>query len=83
MIPRKYKAYQLCGQRVRFEHDLQTKGGKGFSSGTIGTITNASYGITVKTDPCPHCGQYGIICRISRDEVTLLDEENIVKTEQK
>lgn len=83
MIPRKYKAYQLCGQRVRFEHDLQTKGGQGFSSGTIGTIINASYGITVKTDPCPHCGQYGMIRKISRDEVTLLDEEHIVKTAQK
>lgn len=38
MISRKYRAYQLCGKRVRFEQDMETRGGQGFLKGTVGTI---------------------------------------------
>lgn len=82
MISRKYTSYQLCGKRVRFEQDMETRGGQGVLKGTIGTIIDASYGITVKTDFCPHCGQYCIIRKISRDDLTLLYEESIGKTAQ-
>lgn len=82
MISRKYRAYQLHGKRVRFEQDMETRGGQGVLKGTVGTIIDASYGITVKTDFCPCCGQYCIIRKISRDDLTLLYEESIGKIAQ-
>ncbi len=78
MIPVKYRSKDLIGRKVVFERDLFNGNGNGFSKGTIGIIVNASYGITVKTDPCPHCGQFGYIRKLSREDLSLIVEEGVI-----
>lgn len=73
MISRKYKADELVGRKVVFERDLENRVGNGFSRGTVATIISAHYGVDVKTEPCPHCGQYGYIRKLSREDLSLLD----------
>ena len=75
MIPRQYKSEELVGKKCRPLREMQNGGGQGITPDTICTIVSAHYGITIKTDPCPHCGQYAKISRIDRKDLELVEVE--------
>lgn len=76
-IPRKYQARELEGRRVVADCDLQTRSGHGIVKGSILTIQSAHYGLELKRDPCPHCGQFFCVSRVGREFVSLLEEDGI------
>lgn len=76
-ISKKYKARELEGRRVVADMDLQTRAGHGIKKGGILTIVSAHYGLELKSDPCPRCGQFLCVSRVDREDVTLLEEDGI------
>ena len=74
MIPKRFTSNQLKGKRARVEQDLINGGGHGVGAGAIVTIISAHYGVTIKSDKCPHCQQYTSISRVERNKLTLIDE---------
>lgn len=74
MISKKLTGKDLIGKRVRVDTDLVNNGGEGVGIGAIATITDLYAGVAIKTDKCPHCQQYARISRVSRYDLTLIDE---------
>lgn len=74
MISRKYKAAELVGRKCKPVRNIKNGWGNVVSKDTICTIVSAHYGVEIKTDPCPCCGQYCHISRISREDLELIDE---------
>lgn len=74
MISKKLTGKQLIGKRVRVDSDHVNNGGHGIGKGAIATIVDLYAGVAIKTDKCPHCQQYAYISRVSRDDLTLIDE---------
>lgn len=73
MIPKKYNALDLVGKKCRPVRNLENREGQGITADTICTIISAHYGIKIKTDICPHCGQYAVISHISREDLELIE----------
>lgn len=73
MIPRRIKSDDLIGRKCKPVRDIQNGAGHGITPSTICTIVAAHYGVEVKTDPCPCCGQYAVISRIDRKDLDLVD----------
>ena len=76
MISRKYRASELVGRKCRLAegYEIRNGAGQGITRSTVCTIVDASYGITIKTEPCPHCGQYCYIRRVDRKELDLIPD---------
>ena len=75
MIPKKYRATELVGRKCRPTHNISNGNGNAITPATVCTIVSAHYGVGIKTDPCPCCGQYCYIYKISREELELVEEE--------
>lgn len=73
MIPKRFNSIDLVGKKCRPVRDLLNHEGQGITVDTVCTIVSAHYGIKIKTDPCPHCGQYAVISRINRDDLELIE----------
>ena len=75
MISKKYKGTELKGKKAKVDCDIRNGGGQGISAGSIVTIVNVvrGKGLTIKTEKCPHCGQYAYITGVSREILTLLE----------
>ncbi len=76
MISRNYRAKDLIGLKCRVaDGDVILNGaGQAVTKNTVCVITDARYGVDIKTEPCPCCGQYCVIKRIKRERLTLIDE---------
>ena len=76
MIPKKYTGEMLKGRKARCLCDISNKGGHGISAGSTVTIVNVvrGKGLYVKTEKCPHCGQYAYINGVARNELELMEE---------
>lgn len=61
MIPRKFTGEMLKGRKATLERDIRNVAGVAIGKGA-----------TVKTEKCPHCGQYSYITRVQREDLTLL-----------
>lgn len=77
MINPKLKGADLIGRKCRPVRRIRNAGGEGITSATICTIKAVvrGHGITVETEPCPHCGQYARISRLARTDLELIEEE--------
>lgn len=77
MIPKKYTGEMLRGRKVRTLKDITNKGGCGISAGSIATIISVvrGKGLYIKTEKCPHCGQYSYITGVRREELELTGED--------
>ena len=74
MISKKYKGVELKGKKAKVDYDIRNGGGQGISAGSTVSIVNVvrGKGLTIKTEKCPHCGQYAYITGVAREELTLL-----------
>ena len=77
MISKKFTAKELIGLKCRPVRDIHNGNGDGITPDTLCTITSAHYGINIKTEKCPCCGQYCCISRISREDLVL--ESDVVR----
>lgn len=77
MIPRKYTGEMLKGRKATLTRDIRNGAGEAIGNGATVTITGVvrGKGLTIKTEKCPHCGQYAYITRVQREDLTLLPEE--------
>jgi hypothetical protein len=73
-IPKKIKADELVGRKVTLDIDIENRSGEGISKGSEATISSAHYGIEIKTSKCDCCGQYSVISRVSRNDLTLVEQ---------
>lgn len=74
MIPRKFTGEMLKGRKATLERDIRNVAGVAIGKGATVTITEVvrGKGLTIKTEKCPHCGQYSYITRVKREDLTLL-----------
>ena len=74
MISRKFRSGELVGRKCRLAegYEIRNGAGQGITRETVCTIVDASYGITIKTEPCPCCGQYSYIRRVDREKLDLI-----------
>lgn len=77
MISKKYTGEMLRGRKARVLVDIANKGGCGVSAGGTVTIVNVvrGKGLYIKTEKCPHCGQYAYIIGVSREDLELIEED--------
>ena len=75
MIPQKYTGDRLKGKKIRIDRELRNGAGAGVTPGTVAVITNVvrGKGLSIKTEPCPHCGMFAYITGVSRNDVTLIE----------
>lgn len=75
MIPKKYTSEMLKERKARCLRDIGNRGGNFVSRGSEVIIIKAvrGQGLTIKTEKCPHCGQYAYIVGIQREELELVD----------
>lgn len=75
MIDKKYRGRDLIGQTCRPTVSFHNGGGAGVSPKTLCTIEDVvpGHGFTIKTEKCPHCGQYAFITRVSRCDLELAE----------
>ncbi len=76
MIPKKYTAALLEGRYATTERRMRNGAGEGISAGAIVRIRRVvrGKGLEIETEKCPHCGQFAVISRVSREDLTLLPE---------
>lgn len=76
MIAKKYKGVELKGKKAKVDCDIRNGAGQGIGKGSIVTIVGVvrGKGLTIKTEKCPHCGQYAYITGVSREKITLLKD---------
>ena len=76
MIDKKLRGQDLIGRKCRVTRQIHNGAGQGVSPETICTITRVvpGLGFVIRTDKCPHCGQYAWISHVSRDELELVKE---------
>ena len=74
MISKKYKGVELKGKKAKVDRDIRNGAGQGISAESMVTIVNVvrGKGLTIKTEKCPHCGQYAYITGVEREYLTLL-----------
>lgn len=74
MIPRKFTGEMLKGRKATLERDIRNVAGVAIGKGATVTITGVvrGKGLTIKTEKCPHCGQYSYITTVQREDLTLL-----------
>lgn len=74
MIPRKFTGEMLKGRKATLERDIRNVAGVAIGKGATVTITEVvrEKWLTIKTEKCPHCGQYSYIIRVQREDLTLL-----------
>lgn len=77
MIPKSYTGPMLEGRKARLDIDTANRAGCGIGEGTIVTILRVvrGKGLEIKTEKCPHCGQYAYISGVSRESLTLIWNE--------
>lgn len=75
-IPKRFKADDLRGRRVRTDKDIRVASGKCIAAGAVLTITSAHYNLQLHTETCPHCGQSFVVYGVKRADVTLLEEDD-------
>jgi hypothetical protein len=66
---------------VRLDKDISNGAGNGISKGTKVEVVSVGRGFTIKTEKCPHCGQFAYIRGVMRDEVTYVEADNVHTTE--
>lgn len=78
MISKKYTGEMLKGKKARCLRDISNKGGHGISAGSTVAIIGVvrGKGLYIKTEKCPHCGQYAYITGVARSELELIKEED-------
>lgn len=76
MIPKKYNREQLIGKKCKPVCSIKNGAGECISPNTICTIKNVvrGHGLTIRTEPCEHCGQSAYITRVPRESLQLLDD---------
>lgn len=77
MIPKKYTREMLRRRKARVLVDIANKGGCGVSAGATVTIIDVvrGKGLYIKTEKCPHCGQYAYITGVARTELEFIEED--------
>ena len=77
MIPKSFTGKMLEGRKVKINHEIQNRAGAGITPGSTATIMRVvrGKGLAIKTEKCPHCGMFAYITGVSRNAVTLIDEE--------
>ena len=70
MIPRKFTGEMLKGRKATLERDIRNVAGVAIGKGATEVVRGK--GLTIKTEKCPHCGQYSYITRVQREDLTLL-----------
>lgn len=75
MIDKKYRGQDLIGQTCRPTVSFHNGGGAGVSPKTLCTIEDVvpGHGFTIKTEKCPHCGQYAFVTKVSRRDLELAE----------
>lgn len=83
MIPKSYTGPMLAGKKARLDVDTSNRAGSGIGAGTIVTILRVvrGKGLEIKTEKCPHCGQYAYISGVSRENLTLVWNEQEAQTD--
>lgn len=74
MISKKIKGVDLKGKKAKVDRDIRNGAGQGISAESTVIIVNVvrGRGLTIKTEKCPHCGQYAYITGVARGDLTLL-----------
>lgn len=74
MIPKDYTRLMLKGEKAIVERDIRNNAGAAVGKGSVVYIVDVvrGKGLTIKTEKCPHCGQYAYISGVSREELTLV-----------
>lgn len=77
MIPKSFTGKMLEGKKVRIDREMQNRAGTGIAPGSTATIMRVvrGKGLAIKTEKCPHCGMFAYITGVSRNDVTLIEEE--------
>lgn len=76
MISEKITMKSCVGKFAMLDRTLRNHAGEGIVAGTKVKIVSAnSRGMTIKTDVCPHCGQFAVITHIKRCDLTLVGGE--------
>lgn len=75
MISLKYKGEDLIGKKCRPVHNIRNGAGDGITPTTVCTIVDVvrGQGFTIRTETCPHCGQYAYIRKVKREELELVE----------
>ena len=75
MIPQEYTGDMMKGKKVKVDREIRNRAGAGVTPGTVAVITNVvrGRGLSIKTEPCPHCGMFAYITGVSRNDVTLIE----------
>lgn len=78
MIPTSIKGNDLIDKRCRPVHPLRNGAGQGITPQSVCIITDVvrGHGISIRTEPCPHCGQCAYITGIDRSELELCDNQD-------
>ena len=74
MISTKYKGYELVGKKAKPVRDIANGAGQGISKGSIVTIVDAHYNLTIQADKCPCCGQFTRISGVKRHDLEIIEE---------
>lgn len=76
MIPKKYTGKMLAGRKARVLQEACNGAGQGLTAGAVVTIVRAvpGQGLTIKTETCPHCGQFTRMTGLRREELELIPE---------
>lgn len=77
MIPKSFTEPMLKNRKARLDIDTANRAGCGISAGTIVTILRVvrGKGLEIKTEKCPQCGQYAYISGVSRENLSLIWNE--------
>lgn len=74
MISTKITMKSCVGKFATLDKTIKNRAGEGIIAGTKVKIVGAnSRGMAIKTDVCPHCGQFAVITQIKRCDLTLLE----------
>lgn len=74
MINKSLRRDELINKKCRLIRDIRSRGGHGVPKDTICTIIDVvrGSGFAIKTDKCPHCGQYAYITHVPREDLELI-----------
>ena len=71
-IPDNIKMRDCIGRYATLDRSVENGAGHGIAKGSKVKIISYSRSLTVRTDPCEHCGQFTKIRGVTKAELTLL-----------
>lgn len=76
MISKSILAKDLRGKKALLERDIENGAGQGIAKGSIVMIVDSiqGSGVEIKTYRCKCCGQFATVRRLSRNDLTLVEE---------